>query len=209
MCGSEVADQRLRLSFRFASTTAFLQEWIRSTISTFLSRKHKTFWYSVQLGTLGVGRTIFLVAFGDYSVVLMSECNHVISSVTELNGGLQRWTTAACLLSFQRRKWEISRSNHTTQKGILRTFIQYKKERLFKNKNRQQEQNALDEFVPLLQWLLQPHESWAAVLTSVIAISLTLHKLQHFFSISRCKCLMKISLWQITIRKEKAVWSVL
>ena len=42
-------------------------------------------------------------------------------------------------------------SNPIKQKGILRGFLQFTKERLFQNKNRQQEQNVLDECVPLPQ----------------------------------------------------------
>ncbi|WP_419627020.1 hypothetical protein, partial [Thiolapillus sp.] len=45
----------------------------------------------------------------------------------------------------------IGRSSRTTQKGILASFTQYTKERLFQNNNGQQEQNALDEYVHLLQ----------------------------------------------------------
>ena len=36
------------------STPTFLQVWIPGTISK-LSRKHKTYRYSIQFGTLGVG----------------------------------------------------------------------------------------------------------------------------------------------------------
>ena len=40
-----------------------------------------------------------------------------------------------------------------TQKGILRSFIQYTKEQLFQNKTnkRQPEQNVFDEYVPFLR----------------------------------------------------------
>ena len=94
------------------------------------------------------------VAFDDFTVVLVWECDFVVSSIAKLNRGLQRWTTVACLLSFQEHIWVIGMSSRTSQKGkkgILISFIQYTKERLFQNNNRQQEQNALDEYVHLLQ----------------------------------------------------------
>ena len=63
-------------------------------------------------------QTLFKLHF-DFIVVLAWECNHVVSSVAELSCGLQRWTTIAGLFSFQEHIWVISRSNCSTQKGIL------------------------------------------------------------------------------------------
>ena len=111
------------------------------------------------------------VVFDDFIVVWAWECNHVVSSVAKLNRGLQRWTTVACLLSFQRHIRVVGRSNLITLKGILIGFNQYTKERLFQNNNRQQEQNALDEYVHILR---PPRKLGSLALTSVIMISLKL-----------------------------------
>ena len=93
----------------------------------------------------------------------MWECNHVISFVVELNSCLRCWTTDACLVLSQEHNWTISRSNHIS-------FIQYTKERFFQNINQQKNK---------MHWMSKfPYsnrqESWAAVLTSFIAISITL-----------------------------------
>ena len=109
------------------------------------------------------------VAFDDFTVVLVWEYDLVVSFIAKFNRGLQRWTTVACLLSFQEHIWVIGRSSRTTQRGILISFTHYTKERLFQNNNGQQEQNALDEYIHF-----NHHESWAAPLTSVTSISLTL-----------------------------------
>ena len=82
---------------------------------------------------------------------LARECNHVISSVARLHCGLLGWTTVACLLLFQEQIWVIGKSSRITQNGILISFIQYTKERLFQNNNQQQEQYVLAENVHLLQ----------------------------------------------------------
>ena len=76
-----------------------------------------------------------------------------------------------CLLSSQEHIRVIGRSNRITQKDIIISFTQDAKERLFQNNSRQQEQNALDEYTFTY---FNHHESWAAALTSVIAISLAL-----------------------------------
>ena len=52
------------------------------------------------------------------------------------NGGLQFWTTAVGWRSFQEHDWLIDRSDHVTQKDIVRSFTQYTKERLFQGQNK-------------------------------------------------------------------------
>ena len=66
-----------------------------------------------------MGRTIVWVAFGDFIVILAWECNHVISSVAKLHGCLKRWTTAACLLSFQKHRWVFGRVKSYHTKGKI------------------------------------------------------------------------------------------
>ena len=132
----------------------------------YLSHRYKTYRYSVQLGTFDIAWTLFWVAF-DFIVLFAWECNHVISSIAKLDGGLQRRTTATCLLLFQEHDWLIGRSNHITRKGIFRSFVQCTKEWFFQNKNQQHVQIALDKYVPLIHH----YKSLAAVPTSAIVIS--------------------------------------
>ena len=143
-CRSEV----MTTPYHFCSDLFYggvLQEWICSLLfPRYSSCKRNTYRYSVQLGTFSIGRTIFWVAFGYFIVVLAWQCSHVISSIAKLNGSLQGWLTASCLLSFQEHNWGICRSDHITWKGILRSITRYTKERLFPNKKRQEEQNAFD-----------------------------------------------------------------
>ena len=110
----------------------------------YLSRKHKTYRYSVQLCTCCWLNNILSCVW--WFVILVWECNHVISSIVKLNGSLERRTRGACLLLFQDHNWVVGSSYHITQKGTLRSFIQYTKEWPFQNKNRQHEENVLDEY---------------------------------------------------------------
>ena len=75
----------------------------------------------VQLGTIGIGRTIFWA-------------NHAISSITGVEWHLQCWITATGVLSFRKHTGLISSSNHIMQNGSWRSFIQHTKEHLFLNK---------------------------------------------------------------------------
>ena len=75
MSGSEVTGQRLQQLFTTFCSGFHL--WLHSYKSGFVvlfqcyqSGKHETYRYSVQLGKLGIGQTIFWVAFVDFIVVL-------------------------------------------------------------------------------------------------------------------------------------------
>ena len=114
-------------------------------------------WLTVSLGTQWgailprKATNLVWVAFDDVIVVLAWECNHVVSSVALSSIAANSAEQVTCLLSSQEHIRVIGRSNRIIQKGILRSIIQYTKERLFQNNNGQQEQNALDEYVHLLQ----------------------------------------------------------
>ena len=88
--------------------------------------------------------------FGDFIVVLAWECNHAISSVTQLSGGL-RHRTAACLLSFQEHNWVIRRLNYFTQKGIWTASFSMQRNSCFSLKQNSATRNHVsDKYVALL-----------------------------------------------------------
>ena len=162
MCRSEVAGQRLwQLLTTFVNFHQQLhsyQSGIVVLFSHYLSCSDKTY----QLGTLGVGWTIFWVTLVILLLFWSESAPMSFYPSMKLNGSLQHWATAACLLLFQDHNWVVGSSYHITQKGTLRSFIQYTKEWPFQNKNQQQEQSTLDGYVPLLQTgqLFWPLLSW-------------------------------------------------
>ena len=66
----------------------------------YLSGKPETYRYFVWLGTLGIGWTIFWVAFGDFIVVLAWKFNHVIPSIAKVSQWQPTVLNKSCMLAF-------------------------------------------------------------------------------------------------------------
>ena len=106
----------------------------------------KTCRYVVYLGILGFGRTIFWLAFSDFILVLVLECNPIVWPITRLNGSLQ-WQcqmTTASLLSVLRAQLTDGqvRSNH--KKRYSETI--YPKQQLFQKKNNMNKMHGMSKF---------------------------------------------------------------
>ena len=72
-----------------------------------------------------------------------------LSSLSSIAASSAEQQSHACFRFKSTSEW--SAGQVVLHKGNLISFIQYTKERLFQNNNRQQEQNALDEYVHLFQ----------------------------------------------------------
>ena len=102
--------------------------------------------------------------------LFLCECNHVISSMVELNGSLQHWTTATGMLSFQEHSWVIG-SQIISHKGVFwEASSRTQRNGSFRTKTSTRNKTHWTSTFPYFNHL----ESWAAVITSVIIILLML-----------------------------------